>query len=198
LLSSVNTSRHQLLQRDAKIEAVVLKPAKLHVLERVLRETLGRSTPPSALSKSESTARENVVAADSSATPSPRAEESLLILVAEDNPVNQRVMLKMLEKLGHRADIASDGELAVAAVTDKRYDLVLMDVQMPRLDGLAATRRIREILPRDRQPFIMALTANAMKDDELRCLAAGMDGFLSKPVQLQPLRDALARLTAKS
>jgi len=114
------------------------------------------------------------------------------ILVAEDNPVNQRVAARMLERLGYRPDVVADGAEAVAAVQRVPYDIVLMDCQMPEVDGYEATRRIRRLgdsLPR--QPRILALTAHAMKGDEERCLEAGMDGYLTKPVVFDTLRRTL-------
>jgi CheY-like chemotaxis protein len=113
------------------------------------------------------------------------------ILLAEDNAVNQRVATRMLEKLGHHVDVAANGFEAANAVAGLPYDLVLMDCQMPECDGFEATRIIRE--RGGRQPVIVALTANAMKDDRARCLAAGMDDYLSKPLKLEALTDMLQR-----
>ncbi len=114
------------------------------------------------------------------------------ILVAEDNPVNQRLILRMLEKLGHQVDVAADGLEAVRLISQKQFDLVLMDVQMPELDGLEATRRIRsgEQENGNRLP-ILVLTANAMLGDKEKCIEAGADGYLSKPVSLQQLSRAV-------
>jgi CheY-like chemotaxis protein len=120
-----------------------------------------------------------------------RAPAGCRILVVEDNPVNQRVTLKMLERLGHRADLAENGAEALDAVARCRYDLVLMDLQMPVMDGLEATRRIRAT-PDGAALHIVAMTANAMAEDRERCLAAGMDGHLSKPVKLAELKALLA------
>ncbi|WP_229073478.1 ATP-binding protein [Actinoplanes sp. DH11] len=111
-----------------------------------------------------------------------RAGRSLLVLVAEDNPVNQRVAQLLLERRGHRVETVGDGEAAVEAVLRTRYDLVLMDVQMPVLDGLDATRIIRADPPPHGTPRIVALTANAMVDDRKASQLAGMDGFLAKPI----------------
>ena len=114
------------------------------------------------------------------------------ILVVEDNVINQKVALGMLARLSCRADIAADGSEAVEAVCRQHYDVVLMDVQMPIMDGLEATRQIRARLPLDRQPHIIALTANALADDRERCLSAGMDDYLSKPLRAAQLVAALA------
>jgi signal transduction histidine kinase/DNA-binding response OmpR family regulator len=111
------------------------------------------------------------------------AARPLTILVAEDNVINQQVAVGVLEKLGHRADVADDGHAAVAMVQGHRYDLVLMDVQMPGMSGLDATRAIRALAGPVRTIPIIAMTANAMKDDRAQCLAAGMDDYISKPVE---------------
>ena len=115
----------------------------------------------------------------------------LRVLVAEDNAVNQRVVLLVLERLGHRADVVASGSEAVQAVQAAPYDLVLMDVQMPDMDGLEATQRIRAGLPPHRQPHIVALTANALSEDRERCMAAGMDDYLAKPVRPAALARAV-------
>ncbi len=123
---------------------------------------------------------------------------SLDILVAEDNPVNQRVAVRMLEKLGHRATVACNGQAAVDAYRNHRFDLIFMDVQMPEMDGLEATSQIR-LLEKTRGGHapIFAMTAHAMKSDRDECLSAGMDGYLSKPVQLKQLEGAIsAQLSA--
>ncbi|PWC31455.1 histidine kinase [Azospirillum sp. TSO35-2] len=116
------------------------------------------------------------------------------VLVAEDNPVNQQLTLALLRRAGHSAETAANGEEAVEAVSSRPYDLVLMDVQMPVMDGLEATRRIRRLNgPAARIP-IVALTANAMQGDAAACLEAGMDDYLSKPINARKLLDAVARV----
>ena len=117
----------------------------------------------------------------------------LRILLAEDNVVNQKVALKMLSRLGYRADLAANGEEVVAAVQRQTYDVVLMDVQMPEVDGLEATRQIRTLLPLTTQPYIVAMTANAMQGDRERYLSAGMDDYVTKPVKMDDLSEALRR-----
>jgi CheY-like chemotaxis protein/HPt (histidine-containing phosphotransfer) domain-containing protein/anti-sigma regulatory factor (Ser/Thr protein kinase) len=124
------------------------------------------------------------------ATPDEAGRPPIEILLVEDGAVNQTVALGMLARLGHRADVAWNGLEALAALESRRYDVVLMDVQMPELDGLDATRRIRERWP-DRGPYIIAMTANAMADDREECLAAGMDDYLAKPIRLESLAEAL-------
>ncbi|MEM1207408.1 MAG: two-component regulator propeller domain-containing protein [Acidobacteriota bacterium] len=115
------------------------------------------------------------------------------VLLAEDQPVNQMVASGLLTRLGYRVDIVSDGLAAVDAVKSGSYGIVLMDLQMPRLDGFAATRRIRMEVDSGRQPYIIAMTAHAMRGDRERCLAAGMDQYVSKPIDPADLEQALDR-----
>ncbi len=115
------------------------------------------------------------------------------VLLVEDNSINQKVAIRMLERLGYRADVAGDGAEAVSFVKRIGYDIVFMDVQMPILDGLEATRQIRQISVIGAQPWIIAMTAEALSGDEARCLAAGMDSYVTKPVQLATLANALRR-----
>lgn len=122
----------------------------------------------------------------------PVLPRSLFVLVVEDNPINQRLLVRMLNQLGQRADVAADGAVAVEAVRRGEYDLVLMDWQMPRMDGLAATEAIRAMPGRCGRTPIVAITANTMAGDRERCLAAGMDGFLAKPIRLLDLAEVLA------
>ena len=121
------------------------------------------------------------------------AMSSLRILLAEDSAVNQQVALKLLEQLGYRADVASNGLEVLAALDRQPYDVVLMDVQMPELDGLDATRRICERWPAEARPRIVAMTANAMREDREACFAAGMDEYVAKPIRPNELAQALSR-----
>jgi len=118
----------------------------------------------------------------------------LRILLAEDNAVNQKLALRLLERMGYSADVAGDGQQAIDALAAKAYDVVLMDVQMPELDGLEASRRIRRQWP-DRAIRIIAMTANAMAEDRDACLAAGMDDYVSKPIRVEALVGALEKAT---
>jgi signal transduction histidine kinase/DNA-binding response OmpR family regulator/HPt (histidine-containing phosphotransfer) domain-containing protein len=122
-----------------------------------------------------------------------RLAPPMRILLAEDNVVNQRMAQLLLERLSQTADVVSNGIEAVNAATHLPYDLILMDVLMPEMDGLDATRLIRERLPRARQPRIVAMTANALSGDRERCLAAGMDDYISKPIQLPELAKVIER-----
>lgn len=117
---------------------------------------------------------------------------SLRILIAEDNKVNQKVATLLLKRLGYTADMVNNGEEVLATLQQQTYDLVLMDVQMPKLDGLTATRRIREELPASQQPWIIAMTAEALAGDQEKCLAAGMDNYLSKPLRNEELQKILS------
>jgi signal transduction histidine kinase len=120
-------------------------------------------------------------------------QHPLRILLAEDNPVNQKVAIRMLERMGYQATIASTGADVLTALKQQFYDLVLMDLQMPVLDGLQATRQIRSDFPADRQPYIIALTASALVGDRDKCIAAGMNDYLRKPIREMDLRAALGR-----
>ena len=115
------------------------------------------------------------------------------ILVAEDNPINQKVAVKMIASLGYRADVVGNGFEVLDALRRQRYDLVLMDVQMPEMDGLDATRHVRKLWPAPGGPQIIAMTANAMHGDREICLQAGMDEYIAKPIRISDLKDAIDR-----
>lgn len=121
----------------------------------------------------------------------PKVYSHIRVLLVEDNLVNQKVGMALLAQMGVRADVCANGRLAVEAVTTKQYDLVLMDVHMPELDGLEATRQIRARVPAECQPRIVALTADALTGDKERCLAAGMDGYVTKPIKMADVRGIL-------
>jgi len=137
-------------------------------------------------------ARVVVVGEESPAAASREPLSTLRVLIAEDNPGNLILMRKLLQSMGVSADFAHNGLEAVEAARQVAYDVILMDVQMPELDGIEATRRIRRFQP-DRQPIlqIIALTANATEEDRLACFEAGMNGFITKPVRMQRLTEVL-------
>ncbi len=112
----------------------------------------------------------------------------LRILMAEDNLVNQKVAMSMLKRLGYRADVANNGLEVLQALQEKPYDVVLMDIQMPEMDGLEATRRIRDSGMNTR---IIAMTAHALEGDRAECLQAGMNEYITKPINMEELRKAL-------
>ena len=165
--------------RELGLKAHLVKPIKATELLRVITEALGLVSAPS-------TVQVDRVRHTPAPVSAPLAR--LRVLLAEDNPVNQRVAVGMLEKLGHHVTVVGDGEQALAAMDREPFDVVLMDVQMPVMDGFEATRAIRdrEAHGRPRTPVI-AMTAHAMKGDRDRCLEAGMDDYLSKPVRREDL-----------
>jgi PAS domain S-box-containing protein len=118
------------------------------------------------------------------------------ILLAEDNVVNQKVALLILERLGYRADLAASGQEVVEAVQRQHYDVILMDVHMPEMDGIEATHQVLTILPAPQQPYIIAMTAAAMQEDRERCREVGMHNFVSKPMKIDELIDALTAASA--
>jgi CheY-like chemotaxis protein len=119
----------------------------------------------------------------------------LRILLAEDESVNLRVTLRLIERLGYHADAVADGLAAFEAVRERGYDLVLMDLQMPEMDGRTATRRIRELPAARGRPRIVALTAEDTPEARAECTACGMDDFLVKPVTAAELKAVIARAT---
>jgi two-component system, sensor histidine kinase and response regulator len=129
------------------------------------------------------------------AVPAQPSARSLSVLIAEDNQVNQRVAAAILQKLGHRVTLAVNGSEAITKWREGEFDLVLMDVQMPEVDGFDATRAIRrDERSRGTRTPIIAMTAHAMTGDRERCLEAGMDDYVSKPVRKEALDAAIARV----
>ncbi|HVU33378.1 MAG TPA: CHASE domain-containing protein [Opitutaceae bacterium] len=170
-------------------------PAEAEVFSAIV----GKPAKPAQLLKAVATAVASPGTPAAPATPPAPAPETVTlppwrILLAEDNPVNQKVALHMLARLGCRADTAASGHEVIAALRRQPYDVVLMDVQMPELDGLEATRLIRAEPPPGPRPWIVALTANTMQGDRERCVAAGMDDYLGKPIQSAELISVLQRV----
>jgi two-component system, sensor histidine kinase and response regulator len=168
---------------DLELAGYVAKPVKQSSLLQCLASTLGVMTETSTTS---TPATPKLLHA---ALPYP----SQRILLAEDNVVNQKVAYRLVEKLGYRVDVVADGRAAFDAWRSGGYDLILMDCQMPRVDGLQATRLIRAAETADQHIPIVALTAHAMKGTDNECLSAGMDYYLSKPIDRELLRECLER-----
>ena len=163
--------------------SVITKPVRPEVLRQAV---IGALTPLVA-----DASRKSVEPAE----PQPAL---LRILVVEDNPVNQRVVELMLRKLGLSAQIVNNGRKAVSAVQENEFDVIFLDVQMAVLDGIGAAREIRKLYEgRARRPELIAVTANAFKEDSEACLAAGMDSYMAKPVTLERLREAIARVSGR-
>jgi len=139
-------------------------------------------------------------AAAPSTPPEERPVRSLHVLLAEDNPVNQAVATKRLEKLGHRVTLAPDGLKAAEFVEERTFDGILMDIQMPQMDGFEATARIREIEQAQGRPphWIVSMTAHALKGDKEKCLQAGMDDYIAKPFRVERLKEVLSDMARKS
>jgi CheY-like chemotaxis protein len=168
----------------AEFATIVSKPAKPAQIFNAIATAL---TPPELRNAAAPAAVTTTAAAIPALPP-------LRILLAEDNPVNQKVALHMLGRIGCRADLASNGMEVLAALGRQDYDVILMDVQMPEMDGLEATRRIRAEHAADKRvPWIVALTANSMEGDREMCVAAGMDDYLSKPMKGPDLLAVLQR-----
>jgi len=148
-----------------------------------VRDVAPKAAPPPAKSQIDSTMA---------------ARHPLRILLAEDNVVNQKLAMRILQQMGYRADLASNGLEAVQSVERQTYDVILMDVQMPEMDGLEATRRITAKWSAEARPRIVAMTANAMQGDREMCLAAGMDDYVTKPIRVDQLVAALNNVAARN
>ncbi len=184
LLSSLG--RKEIEAEGIRFSAYLLKPLKPSALYDALAEIFAWSMVKPAKQPTERAAIDPAFA----------AQYPLRILLAEDNAVNQKLALRLLEQMGYRADVAANGIEAVESIERQPYDVILMDVQMPELDGLDATRAIRK-LGNITQPHIIAMTANAMQGDREMCLAAGMDDYVSKPVRVNELMGALQQAAKK-
>jgi signal transduction histidine kinase/DNA-binding response OmpR family regulator len=170
--------------QETGIEVYLLKPVKQSALLEAIAQSLGR---PAAAAPAPLLTRHSLG----------ESRPKLRVLLAEDNAINQKLAVRLLEKHGHFVAVANDGAEAVAAVQGGEFDLVLMDVQMPNMDGLEAAAAIRALeRGTARHIPIVAMTAHAMKGDEERCLKAGMDGYISKPIQPDRMMEVIAQATA--
>jgi len=172
--------------QQAGILAWLVKPVKQNQLAQVLVKIISQPEEPANSMK------------PATAAPSPASvplkKSGAKILLAEDNPVNQKVAVKQLQKLGFQADVAANGLEVLEAVSRIRYDVILMDCQMPEMDGYEATRRLRNLRTEASAVRIIAMTANALQGDREKCLEAGMDDYISKPVKMSELEGALNRV----
>jgi signal transduction histidine kinase/DNA-binding response OmpR family regulator len=180
LLLLTSLGRREITKGSEEFAAFLNKPIKPSQLYNAMYAVLaGQPVPPS-------------VSVPATSFDRKLAERfPLRILLAEDNTVNQRLALLLLERLGYRADLASNGIEVIEALHRQTYDLILMDVQMPEMDGLEATRYIVKNYPLNKRPRIVAMTANAMESDRQECLDAGMDDYLAKPVRVRELQAVL-------
>ncbi|TMF40882.1 MAG: GAF domain-containing protein [Chloroflexi bacterium] len=171
----------------SNVTAMLVKPVKPSALHDALADALLAAEPVA------TPAASTEAAPHAEAARAAGADSGLRVLLAEDNAVNQKLALRLLERMGLRAEVVDNGRAAVDAVSTGQFDLVLMDVQMPEMDGLEATRQIRSAWP-DRPLRIVGLTANAMAGDREACLAAGMDDYVSKPIRPDELEAAIAKV----
>ncbi len=180
ILTSMGLSRRE-VEQDVRIDGFLTKPLKPSQLFNLVVDILaGRGGTP----EPSEPARSRFEIGMASRYP-------LRILVAEDNAVNRHVICRLLEKLGYSPDVVETGEDVIRALSEKEYDVILMDVQMPKMDGVEATRIIHERFPEDQRPYIIALTAHALAGDREKYLAVGMDAYLSKPLRVEDLIEAL-------
>jgi CheY-like chemotaxis protein/HPt (histidine-containing phosphotransfer) domain-containing protein len=193
LLTSLGRSDHLLPTDHQNFSAFLHKPIKAAQLHKVLTDIL--TTPSLVYPQSTMVNLRGNSNAECLITAS-KQDHLLRILLAEDHPVNQKIALLMLERLGYRADVAGNGLEVLDALHRQTYDVVLLDVQMPEMDGMEAARRIcQEWLPQNR-PRLIAMTANAMLGDRENCLDAGMDHYISKPVRREALAQVLSQCQA--
>ncbi|HEX9815608.1 MAG TPA: response regulator, partial [Candidatus Thermoplasmatota archaeon] len=189
LLTSVRMSRAEAAELGANFQSVLIKPLRLsHLLDAVMSAIGGEFTP---LGTEPAPATVSTEAEPSGAA---NGVSRVRVLVAEDNPVNQKVAGYMLKRLGISPEIVENGVKALAAVEKKRFDVIMMDVQMPEMDGLEATRRICKKWSKAERPWIIAMTAGALAADRERCMEAGMDDYLTKPIRITELEQALKRV----
>ena len=193
ILSSSGVSQKQRPTEHLRISATLLKPIKQSMLLDAIVSALA---PQGLLSPSEHDVAEAAERAEAVvAEPTPRTDSGRRVLLVEDNEVNRKFAVRVLEKASWNVEIATNGQEAVDAYERKSFDVILMDVQMPIMDGLTATRHIRSLEEsRDRRTPIVAMTANAMTGDRERCLDAGMDGYVSKPVRRGILMEEMNRV----
>ncbi len=183
-VSNVNFREHL---QDLNLAAFLYKPIKPRHLYQALVNVVGQRQTPRTVAEPPAQEQDQPLGQRYPAR----------ILVAEDNPVNRRVTRLILERLGYQPDLVGTGKEALDAVLDRPYDIVLMDLFMPEMDGLEASQEIRRRLPPERQPTIVAMTAAASPEDRDRCLAAGMDTYVAKPIRVEELASTLEEVARR-
>ena len=185
LMTQIGFQLDQLPDIEAQnINGMLLKPIDPHDLYRALISLIeGRAIETTSTRASFSTLNQRLA-----------QEQPLEILLAEDNQVNQKVALHLLGKLGYQLDVVDNGQAVLDQLRHKQYDLILMDIQMPIMDGIETTQTIRRTYPREEQPYIIALTADALMGNREKYIALGVDDYLSKPVQVRELTKALLKV----
>ena len=184
LLTSYNSNVDSAKQAFIHAEKILIKPVKQSQLFNAIREIFSIKSEETSQKSSEK---------NNSIDKTLGERFPMRMLLAEDNIVNQKLASRLLLKMGYEIDIAQNGLEAVTSVTQQPYDIVFMDMQMPQMDGLEATRKIIEKLGHENRPRIIAMTANALREDRERCLAAGMDDYISKPVNLKELHQLIQK-----
>ena len=194
MLTSMGKSDFALQGEPVEVIALINKPVKQLQLYNLLLRVVNGGIAATEPAPSSDSSMGLTIAKTLTPTPNGTASNlsSLRILLAEDNVVNQKVALHLLQRLGCRADVAGNGLEVLEALHRQPYDVVLMDVQMPEMDGLTATRHICQKWSPDLRPRIVAMTANAMQGDRESCLQAGMDDYISKPIRIEELTHALS------
>ena len=184
LLSSIGET----IPNENLFTEVLSKPVKKHKLIHVLLQALGNSHSDIKVKHNKKVHALNKTL---------QVDTNLSILVAEDNLVNQKLIIKMLARLGYTVDLAENGKVALQKVAEKRYDILFMDVQMPEMDGLTASKHICELYEATERPIIISMTANAMEEDKVACEEAGMVAHLTKPFRSQQLKEILEKFGKK-
>jgi CheY-like chemotaxis protein len=181
MLSSISVSRYEAEAANVEFAAILNKPIKQSQLHDILAQVVSKGAH----------IQSNQLIIP---TIDPHREKAidLKILLAEDNLVNQKVALHMLQRLGYQADVAINGLVVLELLEQHQYDVILMDLQMPKMDGLETTKEIINRISNHRRPRIIAMTANAMEGDRQECLRAGMDDYITKPVKMETLAKALS------
>ena len=174
--------RREVSGKEELFNAYLTKPVRQSLLFDTLVSLLAHHEKPSHVASASTKPKID---------PGMSVRHPLRILVAEDNVVNQKLALRILQQMGYRADLASNGIEAIESIERQTYDVVLMDVQMPEMDGLEASRQITAKWSADARPRIIAMTANAMQGDREMCLTAGMDDYITKPIRVDQLVEAL-------